>query len=177
MKNILHALSKAKSEIKNTTLKKGGRNTYSNYEYWTPEQVEKLVHDACNSNGLITIFCLKRNEFGEYGQLEIYHIESSERIEMSMATAIPQITATNATQQLGGCMTYTERYLKMSAFGIHENDLDLDSKDNTKNDLPWLNPTDQKWKDAVSKKTDIKIVLQYFKMSKANQETYKQAIS
>ena len=48
-----------------------------------------------------------------------------------MASAIPDITATNAAQQLGGCMTYTERYLKMTAFGIVDNSLDPDTTENT----------------------------------------------
>ena len=49
-----------------------------------------------------------------------------------MASAIPEIKATNIAQQLGGCVTYTERYLKMSLFGITDNQLDFDTTENTK---------------------------------------------
>lgn len=43
---------------------------------------------------------------------------------------MPEIKATNAAQQMGGCMTYTRRYMLMSLFGIVENALDFDSQDN-----------------------------------------------
>lgn len=75
-----------------------------------------------------------------------------------MATAIPSITATNAAQQLGGCVTYTERYLKMTAFGISDNTLDLDSKkQETKKETAvadekkWLNKNTKDWTNAVAK--------------------------
>lgn len=181
MKELLTALSKAKQEIKNTNLKKAGYNDYSNYSYWTPEQVEKLVNDACINNNLLTLFSLIRDEFGEIGILTIVHIDSGQETQLKMATAIPQITATNAAQQLGGCMTYTERYLKMSAFGVHENDLDPDSKDNSKpknqskdktDDKPWLNIGTKEWNGGIEKGTSLDVMKKYFKVSKANSDEY-----
>lgn len=127
MKNLLKKLQSAKAQIKATKLKKAGYNDYSKYYYFLPEQIEQLVYDACNDNGLFTKFDLIRNEFGESGKLTIFDIESSENVIYEMATAIPEIKATNVAQQLGGCVTYTERYLKMSAFGISENTLDFDT--------------------------------------------------
>jgi hypothetical protein len=99
-------------------------------------------------NGLLTKFDLHRNEIGTYGTLEIIDIETAEKVVYTMATAIPEIKATNIAQQLGGCVTYTERYLKQTAFGISENSLDFDSQDNNPkaaapkaatDDKPWLN--------------------------------------
>lgn len=49
-------------------------------------------------------------------------------------------------------------------------------KEPNKPELPWLNPGDEKWNSAMAKKTDLKVILQYYRMSKANQETYKQQI-
>jgi hypothetical protein len=79
--------------------------------------------------------------------LAIIDIETGEKVDYTMATAIPEIKATNIAQQLGGCVTYTERYLKQTAFGISENSLDFDNQDNTPkaaqkaatDDKPWLN--------------------------------------
>jgi hypothetical protein len=148
MKGIYTKIAKAKKAIKETKLKKAGLNTFSNYHYFTPEQIEQLVFDACEANGLLTKFDLHRNEIGTYGTLEIIEIETSEKVVYTMATAIPEIKATNIAQQLGGCVTYTERYLKQTAFGISENSLDFDSHDNTPkstkkaeqtDDKPWLN--------------------------------------
>ena len=133
---ILKKISNAKILIKNTKLEKLGLNKFSNYKYFTPEQVEKLVSDACENQGLLTKFDLKRNEFGVIGILTIFDINSTEKLDFEMATAIPEIKATNIAQQLGGCVTYTERYLKSTAFGISENHLDFDSKDNTEQSKP-----------------------------------------
>lgn len=130
MKELVKKIAQAKKEIKETKLKKEGKNTYSNYEYFTPSQIEYLVQSVCNSNQLMTKFDLKRNELGVFGVLTIFDLETGESLSFEMATAIPEIKATNIAQQLGGCVTYTERYLKTSAFGITDNNLDFDNQDN-----------------------------------------------
>ena len=130
MKELVKKIANAKKEIKESKLKKEGKNTYSNYEYFTPSQIEYLVQSVCNSNQLMTKFDLKRNELGVFGVLTIFDLETGESLNFEMATAIPEIKATNIAQQLGGCVTYTERYLKTSAFGITDNNLDFDSQDN-----------------------------------------------
>ena len=132
MKELLKKLAAAKAEIKATKLKKEGKNTFSNYEYFTPSQIEFLVATACHNNKLLTSFDLIRNDLGVYGRLTIYDLESGEKLTTEMASAIPEIKATNIAQQLGGCVTYTERYLKMSLFGITDNQLDFDTTENTK---------------------------------------------
>ena len=132
MKELLNKLAAAKAEIKATKLKKKGKNTFSNYEYFTPSQIEFLVATACHNNKLLTSFDLIRNDLGVYGRLTIYDLESGEKLTTEMASAIPEIKATNIAQQLGGCVTYTERYLKMSLFGITDNQLDFDTTENTK---------------------------------------------
>ena len=132
MKELLNKLAAAKAEIKATKLKKEGENTYSKYSYFTPSQIEFLVATACYNNKLLTAFDLIRNDLGVYGRLTIYDLESGEKLTTEMASAIPEIKATNIAQQLGGCVTYTERYLKMSLFGITDNQLDFDTTENTK---------------------------------------------
>jgi hypothetical protein len=143
MKELVKKIAKAKKEIKETKLKKEGKNTFSNYDYFTPSQIEFLVQSVCNSNQLMTKFDLKRNELGVFGVLTIFDLETGDSLNFEMATAIPEIKATNIAQQLGGCVTYTERYLKTSAFGITDNNLDFDSQDNrVKNDEPKLDQTE-----------------------------------
>lgn len=129
---LIQKLAKAKAEIKATKLKKEGRNSFSNYDYFTPSQIEHLVQTVCESNNLLTKFDLERNALGVTGKLTIYNCDSDETIIFEMATAIPEIKATNIAQQLGGCVTYTERYLKMSAFGITDSNLDFDASKETK---------------------------------------------
>jgi len=164
---ILKKISNAKILIKNTKLEKLGLNKFSNYKYFTPEQVEKLVSDACENQGLLTKFDLKRNEFGVIGILTIFDINSTEKLDFEMATAIPEIKATNIAQQLGGCVTYTERYLKSTAFGISENQLDFDSKDNTEQSKPIEQTINPFWVTEIEKCTTIEILESFYKANEA----------
>ena len=132
---IYEKLAKAKQQIANTEMKKAGKNSFSNYDYFTPEQVSMLVQKACDDNKMITLFSLKRNEFWEYWVLQVIDIEDWWEITVEWATAIPEIKATNVAQQIWGCMTYTERYLKMSLFWIIDNNLDFDTTENTKKNV------------------------------------------
>ena len=126
MKNLIKKLAKTKEDIKQSPIKKEGRNSFSKYDYFTPAQIEGLVSHYCKENGLLTKFDLIRDTLGVFGRLTIYDCDSEDILEFTMATAIPDIKATNIAQQLGGCVTYTERYLKMSAFGITDSNLDFD---------------------------------------------------
>ena len=130
MKNLIKKLNEARVIIATTDKKKDGRNTFSNYNYFTPDQVKSLVDVACSKVGIVPVFELKRNELGVYGIITLYDMDSDETMITEMSSAIPDIKATNIAQQLGGAMTYTERYMKMSLFGITDNNLDFDSQDN-----------------------------------------------
>jgi len=130
---ILKKMNEAVEIIKSQNLKKKGKNTFSKYDYYTPEQVSELVIGACHKVKLFPKFDLKRNELGIVGVLSIYDIESDEApVVFEMASDIPNIKATNVSQQLGGAMTYTKRYLFMNAFDIADNNLDFDTTENTK---------------------------------------------
>jgi len=131
--NIYEKLASAREQIKNTKLKKKGKNSFSKYEYFTPEQIDALVFDACQANKLLTVFELSRNEYGLQGVLMVVDVENPEQyIKFRQATDIPAIKATNIAQQMGGMVTYTERYLSMTAFNIKDNSLDFDTTENTK---------------------------------------------
>jgi len=147
--SILEKLANAKLSIAQTKISKEWSNDFSHYEYFTPSQVAWLVQKVCNENKLYTKFDLKRDEYGVYGVLTVYDIEDGSSIQFEWATAIPEIKATNVAQQIWGCMTYTERYLKMTAFGITDNSLDFDTTENTqkiaekktetKKEVKWFN--------------------------------------
>lgn len=132
MQKTLSKISKAIELIKSKNLAKKGRNEFSNYDYYTPEQVAELVTGVTHEVKLITKFDLIRNELGITGRLSVYDLESDEQpVIYDMASAIPEIKATNISQQLGGAMTYTKRYLLMNAFDITDNNLDFDTTENT----------------------------------------------
>jgi len=123
-------IQQARQIIRAKKLKKDGANTFSKYDYFTPEMVEKLVSEACDEVGIVPIFSLQADEFGMYGQVNVYDLNDKLIAATMMRTVAPSIKATNETQQMGGCMTYTRRYMLMSLFGIADNSLDFDAHDN-----------------------------------------------
>lgn len=132
MKKVLEKLKEARNIIKSSDLKKDGRNEYSKFDYYTPEQVEALVDKACKETNTIVLCNLKADEFGLYQTLDFIDLESEEKLSFEMRTKHGSITATNETQQMGGTDTYSERYIKMKVFQIKDNNLDIDSQDNRK---------------------------------------------
>ena len=130
MKKVLEKLKLARDIIKSSDLKKSGRNDYSKFDYYTPEQVETLVDKACKDTNSIVLCNLKADEFGLYQTLDFIDLESEEKVSFEMRTKHGSITATNETQQMGGTDTYSERYIKMKVFQIKDNNLDIDSQDN-----------------------------------------------
>lgn len=156
---IYQKIQNARKYIKTCDISKQGHNDYSNYDYYTPVQISQLAFQACEDQKLFTKFNLLRNELGITGELIIINLEDPKEQEVfSMASAIPEIKATNAAQQLGGAMTYTERYLLMAAFDIKDNNLDPDTSQNTKEreaskeeNKPWLN----KWNKDKTKVLDL----------------------
>ena len=192
MKNILKKLAVAKKMISWTKITKEWKNSFSNYNYFTPEQVNWIVEKVCEELRLLTKFDLMRDEYGVEWQLTVYDIDTEESLTFISATAIPEIKATNVAQQMWWCMTYTERYLKMTAFGIADNSLDFDTTENTKkvaeekkditkewpfmpNDLPRFNKEELeqlKWNEEWVKEHEtsddlIKAISTKYRVSKA----------
>lgn len=127
---IYKKLAQAREIIKSSLIKKAGKNKFSNYDYFTPEQINAMVHEAEKQTGLIHLFGLEREVLGMIGRLLIVDIETGENITFIQATDIPEIKATNVSQQIGGAVTYTNRYMLMTAFDIADNSLDFDANDN-----------------------------------------------
>jgi len=181
---IYEKLSKAREKIKNSDLKKTGRNEYSKYDYYTPEQVNKLVQDACKELKIMDKFDLLKDEFGMFGQLTLIDLENiTDKLVFEQRTDIPVITATNIAQQIGGSVTYTNRYLLMTAFDIKDNNLDFDAprkekaqKIINKNDDLTPEGVEKKWLDkkdidkivtgAKEKGLKLSDIRRYYKISK-----------
>ena len=145
MKNVLKALQNARLYISEKKFTKKGRNNFSKYDYFTPEQIFDITLKAEFDNGLFSKFDLIEENNIIFGVLTIYHVESGESLEFKMRSDIPDIKATNLTQKLGGAVTYTHRYLLTNAYKIAENQLDFDSDQNTlakkteqKTEITWL---------------------------------------
>lgn len=185
--DIYVKIQACRASIKSMNLEKIGYNEFSKYNYYTPEQVDAMVHQVCVENKLFHKFELKRNEYGIFGFMTIIDLESQQTATFEMASAIPQITATNATQQLGGASTFTNRYMLQNIFDIVDNSIDPDAQDNREkpaaknkpissstvieNNLPWLNLTDPLFGDIKAaiknKKRTLDDIRKKYKVSKA----------
>jgi hypothetical protein len=131
MTNIYIKLAEARDLIRKTKVSKGGTNEYSKYDYFTPEQVESLVAEACEKTNTICLTSLKKDEYGYFQVLKLINMEKpDEYLDFELRTEKPSIKATNDTQQMGGMDTYSERYIKMKVFQIKDNNLDFDLQDN-----------------------------------------------
>lgn len=137
--NIYEKLDKARELVRNTKHNKAGHNTYSEYDYFTPEQVEQIVAEVCTETKMLPICSLRRNEYGLFQELTLVNLEDTkDTLVFELATSRGEMKATNETQQMGGTDTYSERYIKMKVFQIKDNNLDPDSKDNS-SDLKGAN--------------------------------------
>lgn len=168
---VYKKINQAIEKIKGSDLKKGGYNSYSEYAYYTPEQIDKLVNDACKELNLFVKFDLVRNELGIDGHLEVIDLDLSKDDPTAfyrMASDIPSIKATNISQQLGGAMTYTKRYMLMNVFDIVDNNLDFDNTDNTQKSQSNKKPSPETWLNKFNK--DQTIHQDYWKIVNAAKE-------
>jgi len=147
MEKILKKMAEAKKLIAKAKTPKQGVNSFSGYKYFTPEQVSTITQKVCEKLNMTTKFDMFRNELGIYATLTIFCLETSENLIYQTVTEIPTIKGANIAQQLGGAMTYTERYLKMTAFGIVDNNLDFDAK--------TVAPTENATKNYEKKEKEI----------------------
>jgi hypothetical protein len=130
MKEVIKKLDEARKFIKNSDLKKSGKA--GNFAYYTPEQVSTLVYQACNKTNLFHHFNLIKVDDVMQGVLTIYDLDSDDSIEFVQITDMPEMRNTNDAQRIGGAVTYTNRYMLMTAFNIVENSLDFDAVEQVK---------------------------------------------
>ncbi len=172
MKNILTKLLEARKIVATTKIEKKGFNAFSNYKYFEPEQIKILVDEACFRLNLMTILTINDG----IARLDVVDIETEEKITFQIPYIIPEITATNKMQQIGGVVTFSERYLKMMAFGIVDNTLDFDTTENTqkvvekkeekqKENVIWTSKEEFEKLMQIDEKERLKKGLEYYTTS------------
>jgi len=175
---IYEKMALAIEGIREKKIVKNGTNTYSKYDYFTPEIIDDLVHKASIKYRIFTEFSLVRNDLGLEGVLTITNIDNpDDMLVYKLATDVPQITATNITQQYGGAQTYTKRYILMNAFNISDNSADFDTTENTvKKDVDnrtWINANSKEFEQAemyLQQGGTIDEILKKYRISKKVQE-------
>lgn len=181
MLKVLSKLADARTYIKSHPVKRDAKNSFSNYDYFSPELVNDLVYKACIETDTICVFNLKQDQLSYYGELTFTDLESGESLVTVLRTDRPEIKATNITQQFGGMNTYTKRYALMSLFDIEDNTIDFDAQDNTKqpekkqpaqadDGKKWLNKGTKEYDQIINGlqkgKTTVAEVMKHFKLNK-----------
>ena len=122
---VTKKMIKAKEYVSSLQVNKEGKNSFAKYEYFTPSQVKAITTHAASKFGLLSVFNMQKNEHGYLATLMVTDGEGS--IIYTIPTDVPQLKGTNSAQMLGGAVTYAERYLLTTAFGISDDNLDFDS--------------------------------------------------
>ena len=118
--NIYEKITNIKSDFLKANVKKSGKNKFANYTYYELADITPVLIELCKQYGIFTKFSYTKGE----ATLEIVNIENpNEREIYTSPMEELELKGCNKIQALGGCETYSRRYLYMSAFDIIENDM------------------------------------------------------
>lgn len=127
--SLYKKLQMAKKDISLDAKKKEGNNTMFKYNYFMPEEVERICFSACSVHGIFYQFQLGENEASIiFTDIDTgYQIKHKEHIKL----VNEDVKGKSREQVVGTSMTYYKRYLLQNFFGFCENDLDPDSDKQT----------------------------------------------
>ena len=111
---------------------KEGRNTYSEYDYIRPNDIQEALKPLYLKYGVFTHFGMRKNNQGKNEgvlRVEDWNTDVGRQI-YTMAVDDIQIKGANAAQNVGGLRTYCHKYLLMTAFNISSDEDDLDNDKN-----------------------------------------------
>ncbi|WP_288646250.1 ERF family protein [uncultured Pediococcus sp.] len=147
--NIYQKLNNVKRKLRNTKIKKGGRNDYSKFDYMELTDFEGYLDQYCEEEGVNTYF----NWDNDKATLVITNVENlNETLKIEAPLVECGIKGASAIQNLGGVMTYMRRYLFTSTFGIAEHDVIDALADNQKDSGEYKK--DMKLREATTTAMD-----------------------
>lgn len=111
---------------------KDGKNTFSNYNYFKPDDIMQALNPLLEEYNLILIFNLNNKESYYQAQLIVEDTESDDRQEYIFDIQKATVKGANEAQNSGATLTYAKRYILMNCFNIADNDADFDSDKMTK---------------------------------------------
>lgn len=133
--NVYQKLNKARKDLKETKLKKSGRNDYAKFDYYQLQDFIPKITDIFNELGLMSQFTISTSQkVGNDGVIaddthaDLAIINCDQPTEVVLFTTpvaeakIGSSEKQNPIQQLGATHTYLRRYLWMNAMEITEPD-------------------------------------------------------
>jgi hypothetical protein len=129
-KNIYQKIQSARIELQNLSLKKTGKNSYSNYTYYELSDFLPAINILMDKHGIFSEFSIQRMTDVEIAVLRLYNTDNPAEIAaFTLPTAEVEIGkkkdgtgGADPIQNLGGKTTYMRRYLHMIAFEMVESD-------------------------------------------------------
>lgn len=125
--NIYQKLQLSRVKLQQTKLKKSGKNTYSNYDYFELGDFLPAINEIMAEYGLTAIYQFTE----EKATLSIIDTDNPEsQLMFSTPVSLAVLKGAHPIQNIGATQTYTRRYLYVMAFEIAEGD----TLDNTQPD-------------------------------------------
>ena len=125
--STIERIMRVSNEIR---ISKDGKNSFQNYEYFKPDDINKAIVPVLLEHGLYAKFDMIFNaEKGVYqGSLRIGNFENKDDFEIySLDVKEALVKGASPVQCSGATMTYLKRYILMNAFNLADNKDDPDS--------------------------------------------------
>ena len=134
---IYQKINIARQRIAAMQLSKDGKNAFAQYDYFTPELVQKMVDKGIEGLDIFVKFGICRDEDSmPVCTLTIMNADGKgPEVNFGYITEVPDVKATNAAQRYGALQTYAKRYMLMNAFNITDNTLDFDAQTDKRKDM------------------------------------------
>ena len=120
--NIYEKLQNVRVELAAEGLTKGKTNTYSGYSYFEMSDFLPQVNRLCQKHKLG-----HATTFSDDGKMVVLTVVDTEKPDAKIDFKIPassaQLKASHPVQNLGAVLTYSRRYLYMTAFDIVQADM------------------------------------------------------
>jgi hypothetical protein len=118
-KTLIHAkLKNARKAFHATSIKKTGRNTFSNYDYFELADFLIPAMDILAENDLIAVTSFET----ELATMTVTDFTTGESFVITSPMSTATLKACQPVQSMGACQTFVRRYLYTTLFEIVEHD-------------------------------------------------------
>lgn len=126
MTKLLQKINAIRDEV---VVSKDAKNAHKNYDYFSPDSINKSLQPLLSKYNLFDMFHLTWNVEKQMYEATytIQDAEESGEVIFRFDIKMADIAGANGAQESGGTMTYAKRYCQMNAFNIADNSLDLDN--------------------------------------------------
>jgi len=154
MNKLLQKINAIRDEV---VVSKDAKNAHKNYDYFSPDSINKSLQPLLSKYNLFDIFHLTWNNEKQMYQAiyNIADIEEEANISFNFDIKTAEIAGANGAQESGGTMTYAKRYSQMNAFNIADNSLDLDNDKFNKGNKKTFTPSPQPVKATVQPTKEV----------------------